>query len=65
MLLLGESQNYYGISPPTMHRRTFERIVISAYRWLAENYITGDRIFLFGEGLLATIIVISINEDTY
>lgn len=48
-----------------MHRRTFERIVISAYRWLAENYITGDRIFLFGEGLLATIIVISINEDTY
>ncbi|OCH91828.1 hypothetical protein OBBRIDRAFT_871796 [Obba rivulosa] len=26
----------------------FESIVISAYRWLSENYNKGDRIFLFG-----------------
>ncbi|EMD32007.1 hypothetical protein CERSUDRAFT_99715 [Gelatoporia subvermispora B] len=26
----------------------FEKIVISAYRWLSDNYQKGDRIFLFG-----------------
>lgn len=28
--------------------RRFEKIVVSAYRWLADNYRHGDRIFLFG-----------------
>ena len=43
------------------HCRTFERIVISAYRWLAENYIPGDRIFLFGKHVLAIMSIMSIN----
>lgn len=29
--------------------RNFEKIVMSAYRWLADNYRDGDRIFLFGK----------------
>ena len=49
------------ISPSISHCRTFERIVISAYRWLAENYIPGDRIFLFGKRVLVIVNIISIN----
>ncbi|OCH94875.1 hypothetical protein OBBRIDRAFT_51149 [Obba rivulosa] len=26
----------------------FERILLGAYKWLSENYVEGDRIFLFG-----------------
>ena len=29
--------------------RNFEKLVIGAYRWLSENYLPGDRIFLFGQ----------------
>jgi uncharacterized protein (DUF2235 family) len=29
-------------------QRNFEKIVIGAYRWLADNYQDGDRIYLFG-----------------
>lgn len=49
------------LSPLISHCRTFERIVISAYRWLAENYTPGDRIFLFGKRVLAIMSIMSIN----
>jgi len=29
--------------------RNFEKILLGAYRWLAENYKIGDRIYLYGE----------------
>ena len=29
--------------------RNFEPIVLDAYRWLADHYEDGDRIYLFGE----------------
>jgi len=29
--------------------RNFETIVINAYRWLADTYKDGDKIFLFGK----------------
>jgi len=44
--------------------RHFETIVLNAYRWLADNYEPGDRIFLFGEpyphsnGMFDFIIII-------
>ncbi|KAF7972140.1 hypothetical protein HWV62_18876 [Athelia sp. TMB] len=33
----------------SLDKRNFEKIVIKAYRWLSENWMPGDRIFLFGE----------------
>lgn len=35
----------------TSSTRRFEKIIVSAYAWLANNYENGDRIFLFGEYL--------------
>ena len=29
--------------------RNHKRITLSAYQWLSENYVEGDRIYLFGE----------------
>ena len=48
-------------SPFISHCRSFEGIVISAYRWLAENYTPGDRIFLFGKHVSAIMSFMSIN----
>lgn len=32
--------------------RRFERIVLDAYLWLTENYVDGDRIYLFGTSVV-------------
>jgi hypothetical protein len=34
--------------------RNFERVVLAGYRWLSDNYVDGDKIFLFGKELLLT-----------
>ena len=31
--------------------RNFKARILDAYQWLAENYVDGDRIFLFGNNL--------------
>ncbi len=37
--------------------RSFERLVEEAYRWIADHYQPGDRLFLFGRLFLARLEV--------
>ena len=39
--------------------RNFEPIVLDAYRWLADHYEDGDRIYLFGEFARLGLIEVS------
>jgi len=39
---------YLALSLTPHSPRDFERPVLGAYRWLSDNYETGDCIFLFG-----------------
>ena len=55
---IGHGDRYVRRSVPmvALHRLTVsphlnrhhERITLSAYQWLSENYVAGDRIYLFG-----------------
>jgi hypothetical protein len=42
--------------------RNFERVILAGYRWLSDNYVDGDRIFLFGKRLPLTSPQISLTE---
>ena len=55
---------YYPTSYPVVSHfiliRNFEKVILAGYRWLSDNYIDGDKIFLFGKGILLTSRKISL-----